>query len=318
MIIEDGFRDLTADDLGVGVEEAARERRGSSRPDDALLPPDDPRLLEVERLIDRFGGLILSGPPGTGKSWFAGQLAHHLTQGDNDRRTDVQFHASYQFEDLMEGFRPRNDAGGFEYAEGVFLRLARRAADHPTQLHVLVIDELSRADVGRVFGEALTYIERSKRGMPFTLPSGKEATVPANFFILATMNPADRGVDEVDAAFGRRFATKEMLPDVASLEAILDRNEFEKGDLRTALMVWFRRVNSLAKTVPEVAVGHAYFNDAVDESSLRDIWNYQLKHHVSRALEFDSLNRDKVMADWYNVVSEHPAADFVDADDSSE
>src|ERR1700752_4416883 len=94
----------------------------------------------------------------------------------------------------------------------------------PTNSYVLVIDELSRADVGRVFGEALTYVERTKRELPFNIANGDLIKVPSNFVILATMNPFDRGVDEVDAAFERRFAKISMDPDKALLDEILTDN----------------------------------------------------------------------------------------------
>lgn len=182
-------RRLDADELGVGYAARALESPGSSAPDAPVLRADDPRLAEAVRLLRQFGGLILSGPPGTSKSWLAAQVAHHLSEGDTSRRQFIQFHASYQFEDFMEGFRPRRDGTGFEPHEGVFLRMVRAASRDRERAYVVVIDELSRADVGRVFGEALTYVERSKRGQLFTLPSGDQCSIPMNLYLIATMNP---------------------------------------------------------------------------------------------------------------------------------
>ncbi|GGS14015.1 McrB family protein [Actinokineospora fastidiosa] len=294
-------RTLTADDLDIGYAHQAQVSHGSSAPDAPMLQSDDPRLRDILRLLKRFGGVILSGPPGTSKSWLAGQVADKITQGHDDRRADIQFHASYQFEDFMEGYRPKNDASGFERRDGVFLRLVREAKKHPENDYVIVIDELSRADVGRVFGEALTYIERSKREQSFALPSGELCSIPSNLYLIATMNPLDRGVDEVDAAFERRFAKVDMPPSRDLLEGILNRNGFADEIVRRRLLAWFSRINARAFQIPAAAVGHAYFVDVVDPETLQDVWDYQLKYHVDRAFKYDPSTRTEMMNGWAEI-----------------
>jgi len=193
-------------------------------------------------------------------------------------------------------FRPK-DEGGFAYREGPFLKLVLDAANDPEHTFVLVIDELSRADVGRVFGEALTYVDRTKRELAFTIANGQEIKVPSNFVIIATMNPTDRGVDEVDAAFERRFAKISMDPDRDLLEEILTDNGLSEV-LRNRVLGWFNRINGHAKNNSAASVGHAYFATATDESSLSDIWDYQLKHLVRRAFRRDVPTRDALEAAW--------------------
>ncbi|WP_238841317.1 McrB family protein [Prescottella equi] len=293
-------REVTADDLDIGYTARAGESHGSSAPDAPLLQSDDPRLSKIVDLMRRFGGVILSGPPGTSKSFLAGQIADHVTGRDNSRRSDIQFHASYQFEDFMEGYRPKKDGSGFEPRNGVFLRLAREASEHPDHEYVLVIDELSRADVGRVFGEALTYIERSKRGQVFQLPSGTSCSIPRNLLLIATMNPLDRGVDEVDAAFERRFAKVDMPPSRELLEDILDRNGVAE-DISRRLLAWFARINKRAIHTPAAAVGHAYFADVVDAETLREVWEYQLKYHVNRAFQYEPDTRTEMITGWNSI-----------------
>lgn len=310
-------RSLNAEELGVGYEARAAESPGSSAPDAPVLQAEDPRLAEAVRLLRQFGGLILSGPPGTSKSWLAAQVAHHLSEGEPTRREFIQFHASYQFEDFMEGFRPKEDGSGFEPRKGVFLRMVTRAIEDRERAYVVVIDELSRADVGRVFGEALTYIERSKRGLLFTLPSGKECSIPLNLFIIATMNPLDRGVDEVDAAFERRFAKIDMPPSVDRLEDILDKNGLDET-IRRRLIGWFRRVNGRTLTNPAAAVGHAYFSDVVDTQSLQDVWDYQLKYLVDRAFQYDPDGRSEVISGWETIFISPTAETAQDATGADE
>ena len=310
-------RSLDADQLGVGYAARAVESPGSSAPDAPILQPDDPRLAEIVRLLRQFGGVILSGPPGTSKSWLAAQVADHLSKGNSSRRGFIQFHASYQFEDFMEGFRPKKDGSGFEPREGVFLRMVNAATLDPDHIYVLVIDELSRADVGRVFGEALTYIEKSKRGQTFTLPSGDSCAIPINLLIIATMNPLDRGVDEVDAAFERRFAKVDMSPSPDLLEDILEKNDLEEN-MRRRLVGWFRRINGRVLTNPAAAVGHAYFSDVVDARSLQDVWEYQLKYLVARAFQYDPDSRTEVVKGWEAIFSPPPAEPEVDVDIATE
>lgn len=290
-----GIRTLTADDVGVGTLAKAKSGHASSAPDAPEIAADHPLIKQILRLSKLYGGVILSGPPGTSKSYFAAAAAHVMADGDEDRYRFVQFHASFQYEDFMLGFAP--EEGGFKFKEGPFLNLVKAAADDQEHGYVLVIDELSRADVGRVFGEALTYVERSKRELPFNIANGEEIKVPSNFVIIATMNPFDRGVDEVDAAFERRFAKISMDPSPELLEGILDDNAMEE-DLKRRVLTWFRQINSHARKNAAASVGHAYFTTAVDEQSLTDIWEYQLKYLVQRAFRRDDNTRMDLETAW--------------------
>lgn len=292
-------RTLDAEDLGIGVHAAAAASHASSAPDAPEIPADHPMIQEIIRLAKIFGGVILSGPPGTSKSFFAAAAAQVMTDGNDARLRFVQFHASYQYEDFMLGFRPK-DEGGFAYKEGPFLNLVLNAATDPDNTYVLVIDELSRADVGRVFGEALTYVERTKRELPFNIANGNQIKVPPNFVILATMNPFDRGVDEVDAAFERRFGKISMDPDRDLLDELLTDNGMDEA-LKARVLGWFNRINGHANKNAAAAVGHAYFATATDEASLIDIWDYQLKYLVHRAFRRDEPTHEALETAWQHI-----------------
>lgn len=293
------FRMLSADDLAIGVQARAEAGHASSAPDAPDVAGDHPRVTEIARLADVYGGVILSGPPGTSKTFFAAAAADVLSGGDSTRVEFVQFHASHQYEDFMLGYRPTST--GFEEKLGPFLKMVRAAEANPEQVHVLVIDELSRADVGNVFGEALTYVDRTKRHLIVTIANGDEIRVPPNLILIATMNPFDRGVDEVDAAFERRFAKITMDPDREILDLILTDNGMDET-LKTRLLAWFNRINSHAQNNPAAAVGHAYFTTATDEASLNDIWDYQLKYLVQRAFRREANTREAIETGWKNVV----------------
>ncbi|SCF46183.1 McrB family protein [Micromonospora mirobrigensis] len=291
-------RTLAADDLGIGSMAKAEISHSSSAPDAPEITGDNPRVQEIARLAGVYGGVILTGPPGTSKSFFAHAAAEVIAGGAKKRCAFVQFHASYQYEDFMLGLSP--EEGGFGFKKGPFLRLVHAATKDRGNTYVLVIDELSRADVGRVFGEALTYVERSKRELPFTIANGEEIRVPSNLIILATMNPFDRGVDEVDAAFERRFAKISMDPDKDVLVEMLDGNGMEE-ELKAGVIRWFGRINGHARKNPAAAVGHAYFSTATDEASLWDIWEYQLKYLVQRAFRRDENTRADLETAWTHI-----------------
>lgn len=301
----DPIRELTADDLGIGYVAFAPTGHATNDPSAEVMADDDALLITVTRLLEQFGGVIFSGPPGTSKSYFAGLIASKISGGEPSRSRYVQFHASYQYEDFMEGFAPAEDGSGFHLKGGHFVNICRDADKDPDQTYVLVIDELSRADVGRVFGEALTYIEKSKRGIPFSLPSGRTISVPKNLLLIMTMNPMDKGVDEVDAAFERRFAKVSLDPDAKQLAQILETNGVEAA-LISRIIAWFRATNGRANEVPQAALGHAYFSSVVDEFTLRDVWAYQLRHHVERAFRYDPSTRDEVIAGWQRVFRDIP------------
>ena len=291
---EGPVRTLSAHELGVTVEEAIAEH-ASNDPDQQGLAADDPVLVRVLSLLESYGGVILAGPPGTSKSWYAAKISSILVDGDEGRRRFVQFHPSYQYEDFMQGFVPRSE--GFVRADAHFVLMCRAAQEDPHQSYVLVIDELSRGDPGRVFGEALTYLEKSKRGLQFQLASGDVMLVPPNLHLIATMNPNDRGVDEVDAAFERRFARVAMEPDPEILAAMLTANQMEEG-LARRLIGFFRLVNGQARTNPTMAIGHTYFADSATVEDLQRVWDHQLRFVFERAFRLNRPGLQEIENRW--------------------
>lgn len=274
---------------------------GPGQPTDASEPldADDPIVIRAEDLLEDYGGLIFVGPPGTSKSWTVARLAVTLA-GDKARVRTTQFHPSYQYEDFVEGYVPED--GSFYLKPKHLMALCEEAAKPANRGHrfVLVIDELSRGEPGRIFGEALTYVERSKRGETVSLASGNELTVPPNLIFLATMNPLDRGVDEVDAAFERRFAKYAMDPDELTLTSFLADAGMSEP-LRERVLTFFRRVNARSASNPFAALGHTYFRGISDELGLRRVWEHQLRFLFEKAFRGDKASKDEVER-WWNEV----------------
>jgi 5-methylcytosine-specific restriction protein B len=243
--------------------------------------------------------VIFVGPPGTSKSWYAQHIAAKLVDRDRNRAEFIQFHPSYQYEDFIEGWVPKS-SGGFERQEKLFLRVCRAARDDPSHTYVIVIDELSRSDPGRVFGEALTYLERTRRGTDFRLASGEETSIPDNLVILATMNPMDRGVDEVDAAFERRFGKIAMDPDRDLLRSFLGESGME-ATLQARVLRFFDSVQHIARYNEYARIGHAYFFNVANEDDLRTLWDHQLSFVFKKAFRLDPQGLDDIQRAWNGI-----------------
>jgi 5-methylcytosine-specific restriction protein B len=318
------IRTLSADELelaGHPQERPARESTSRARwlsgeplpsPDEPLpLPENDPLLRTVKELLAYYGGVILTGPPGTGKSWSAQRLAITLA-GSQNRVRSIQFHPSYQYEDFVQGYVPGE--AGFQLKAKHLLEMAAEAGEQPEFIFVLVIDELSRGDAARIFGEGLTYVEKSKRGQEFSLASGERCTLPENLVFITTMNPLDRGVDDVDAAFERRFAKVPMDPDVGVLGEMLDRAGLS-DPTRGRLIHFFVEMNRRAQAVPQTALGHTYFATAGSERALRRAWNHQLRFFFEKAYRLDPDGYREVCTAWDRVFSRSGSESESDVDE---
>jgi 5-methylcytosine-specific restriction enzyme B len=280
------------------ITEIADESNGEHS-EDHLLPLSideaDDILGTVRQLVPDYGGVILTGPPGTSKTWYARQIAAALTERERMRVRFVQFHQSYQYEDFVEGFVPREDGNGFQLRPKHLLEMCEISRRYPDKTCVIVIDELSRSDPGRVFGEALTYIEPTQREVEFYLTSGNPAKVPRNLFFLATMNPLDRGVDEVDAALDRRFAKIAMEPSAERLANLLDLNGLDE-QLKNSIVRFFRFL--LNNPNERCRVGHAYFRAIRSQADLQRLWDHQLRFHMAKAFKLDSESYRNIEREW--------------------
>ena len=254
-------------------------------PPTVALPLDDPILHKVQQLIQiGTSGIILSGPPGTGKSYYAKRIASHLAEDVEKDIFKVQFHPSYGYEDFVEGYRPDDvKSSGFSIADKIFIEVCERARVVPGFV-ILLIDEINRGDPARVFGEILTYIERDYRGQRFKLPfSNRPFDVPENVLVIGTMNPHDRSVSHVDAAFVRRFDHIEMNPSREVVQSLLESADGLSAEHITLVCEWFERAQGL---VP-FGLGHSFFGGIKDVDHLKLVWQYRIRPTAATATELN-------------------------------
>ena len=226
--------------------------------------------------------VILYGPPGTGKTFHTKEHAVTLCNGKanpaslkedfaklvTDKRVAfVTFHQSYDYSDFIIGFKPVPSASGmsFEVRKGVLMRLAEEAEKNPQLPYLLIIDEINRGNISKIFGELITLIEADKRrdgdfALEVTLPcafkgaDGKETcqfSLPSNVHLLGTMNTADRSIALLDTALRRRFKFVRKEPRPELLHADLDGVKLPK--LLTKLNGILTEAFS-----PDHQIGHAW------------------------------------------------------------
>ena len=287
--------DLTAqldlvEDLTIpqGVSDE-RVDRAESRPAHEQLPEPTQQLAEdllldltwlkkVRDLLDERKQIVLYGPPGTGKTFLAQKLAEQLVGQEQVRL--VQFHPAYSYEDFFEGYRPEQGEGGtigFRLRSGPLRRLASDAAEHRDEAFVLIIDEINRADLAKVFGELYFLLEYRKEAVQLMYSGSDDSfSLPDNLYIIGTMNTADRSIALVDAAMRRRFGFVALDMSSGPTKSLL-RNWSAKHDLSFLAADLLDELNRRLDD-PDFQVGPSYFmkrrdRDAFSPARLEMIWD---------------------------------------------
>lgn len=238
-------------------------------------------LAQVITLLEKKRQLVFYGPPGTGKTFVARRLAR-LLAGDDDSVEIVQFHPSYAYEDFVQGYRPSMSDGqaGFQLVDGALKRLADKAGRAPGRTHILIIDEVNRGNLAKVFGE-LYYLLEYRDEKISLLYSRESFTLPKNLLIISTMNTADRSIALLDAALRRRFYFVPFFPDKPPIEGLL-RRWLQKN---TPQLLWLADVVDLANRKlgdRHIAIGPSYFMDKdLTEEWILLVWEHSIKPYLA-------------------------------------
>jgi len=256
---------------------------------------------------------ILYGAPGTGKTYSTRVYAlsiienrgiSDLEKEDKENRPNIRerynaavsngqivfttFHQSYSYEDFIGGWRPIEDKESpmgyrLDYKKGVFADIVEKAEKHKNHNYVIIIDEINRGQISKIFGELITLIEEDKREgakneLSVTLPNGDKFSVPQNLYIIGTMNTADKSISLIDVALRRRFEFIEYMP-----QADLVCEDFRD---------FFKNLNQNLKEElksTDLLIGHAYFMD--DNVNFCDIMNNKV---IPLLYEYYFDEKDKV------------------------
>lgn len=244
---------------------------------------------KIEILLKAKKNLILTGAPGTGKTYIAKQVAASIVSDgtkkwselDDSQRGQVgfvQFHPSFDYTDFVEGLRPDKD-GNFSHQDGIFKEFCKKAIKNTEDNVIFIIDEINRGELSKIFGELFYSIEPDYRGVEGRVKTqyinmvedGDEFKegfyIPENVLIIGTMNDVDRGVEAMDFAIRRRFAWKEVSAEESALNM---------GVSGTALAK-MNAVNAVIKSKLGAAycIGGAYFRK-LNGDDFGELWDNHL------------------------------------------
>lgn len=284
--------DVDDDELPVAPELSRRPFPTASQNLAEQVHISVPWLQKQLDLLERRRQVIFYGPPGTGKTFLAMAIADHVTGNERYTRL-VQFHPSYSYEDFFEGYRPITDEQGhlsYKLTHGPLRRMVDEASENPEFNYVLVIDEINRGNLAKIFGELYFLLEYRRRQINLQY-SSEPFELPENLFIIGTMNTSDRSIALMDAAMRRRFAFVELHPDTEPVSNVLPRwlAANNQGPEASPLL---KQLNLLIED-PDFRVGPSYLmarDGRLDEDTLRQVWEHEImplleEHHYGQRLD---------------------------------
>lgn len=305
--------DLTSSQADTAHEQVLVRETQTFGPLASVTHLDEPFLRDIEDLLRDKRQLIFQGPPGSGKTFVAEKFARWFTGHSldasvplNEQVEIVQFHQSYGYEDFVQGIRPEtNDDGQLVYRvrDGIFLTLCERARANPDTPFILIIDEINRGNISRIFGELLLLLEY--RGMSARLPYGSgdsaRLAIPDNLYIIGTMNTADRSLAQIDYALRRRFYFVRFMAVENGRAPVLERwlaSQPLNTDVRDRVLRLFVTLNKRIEDElsSDYQIGHSYFmnHHVRSEDGLERIWTRAIQPLLEEYL-YHHRNRDEVL-----------------------
>ncbi|OKY77101.1 MAG: GTPase subunit of restriction endonuclease [Candidatus Methanohalarchaeum thermophilum] len=287
---------------------------------------------EIKNQIEKTYQVILYGPIGTGKTYSAKKFARWwLQEQDNEENIDEQikmitFHPSFSYEDFIEGLTVKTEDGErkYEIEDGVFKELCIKAkkeyeeADPKAEAskYILIIDEINRGNLPKIFGETITLLEKDKRlgkkneTKADLAHSGNEFTIPPNLRIIGTMNTADRSIALIDAALRRRFRFLHFSPNYnqilnkygfegeKDLENTIEESQEDRKILQALSIKALKKINRKIIESSNLGkgkqIGHSLFLENSSEEAIKDTWRYEVLPLLETYYfgQFDRMKRE--------------------------
>jgi len=271
---------------------------------------DFPSIEPAMQATTTIKNILLYGVPGVGKTHNTNKLIGLIEEGKSEqeifetisknepfthnaktpdlesRVKFVTFHQSFGYEDFIEGFRP-NEKGDIELQKGIFKTICEEANENRDQNYYLVVDEINRGNISKIFGELITLIEEDKRDtLEATLPYSKKSfSIPSNLFIIGTMNSTDKSIALIDIALRRRFTFVKMLPNYELIHH--SKSKF----LLTSIN------EKITKRLGEdYQIGHSYFMKIENDEDLSFVIHYKIKPLLEEYFYGDSDGLNDILA----------------------
>lgn len=268
------FLDLAFEERGQGVLASANEDSKEIRSE--YFAHLMPNITEdrVSNLLCERRFVVVQGPPGTGKTRMALRILENEYKSNG---FSIQFHPNITYENFVGGLAPidSNEGMGFKFApkEGFLMKAAREAINNPEQFYLLHIDEINRADLSKVLGEAIFLLEseaeeRRELYLPYDFgePFKNKLQLPKNLHILGTMNSADRSIAILDVAVQRRFAFVKLWPQIDIVKKIA--GEFMNKAFEDLVTIFLEYADDdTFALIP----GHSYFLETDDKRALQKL-----------------------------------------------
>jgi predicted Mrr-cat superfamily restriction endonuclease len=267
-------------------------------------------LKEIEYLLIEKKQIIFYGSPGTSKTFLARKFSEYFTNNKENVRI-IQFHQSYSYEDFIEGIKPKisenGEATGFTLQSGLFKNLVKECVENPTNRFVLIIDEINRGNISKIFGELIYLLEYRDEKISLTYSPFEKFYIPSNLYIIGTMNSADRSIAFVDYALRRRFYFKEFYPDTNGdiLYSWYKTNNIKEVDPKQIITL----LNEINKKISELIgreyqIGYSYFMvKNLDRIKLKNIIDYAITPLVEQYFFGKKQKVEEIKQIWSSILN---------------
>lgn len=258
---------------------------------------------ELRALILARKNVVLQGAPGVGKTYIAKRMAFSIIGAKDDSKVlNVQFHEMFSNDEFIEGYRP-DDIGIYKYKRGCFKAICTAARNDPKNKYFVIIDEINRGNIPKIFGEAFSLIEVDKRGKTNYLQlscSRERFYVPENLYIIGTMNTFDEKLSLTDYALRRRFCFFDIKP-------VFENEYFKDFCSRSELLVRvIEKIKEINLELDEsMQIGHSYFCKPLTDSEIRMLVKYSVVPLVKEYYKNNKERSNELTLELLKIVEEY-------------